>query len=150
MFSGIYIQTVGEVSFLEASRDVKGFNVSRFELCKVCGYLWKGSVRWPPAQTACLPEQQHVHVQALAGAECCCSNSTLDTDSAEPLKAAAAAAVLGSVFSKNQISEQKDAHFFSPSSLVSGLILHFSYLHIHKHIKTTDMNLDEIWQATFR
>lgn len=39
---------------------------------------------------------------ALAAAECCCSNSTLETGPAEPLQAGAA--VLGSVFSKNQIS----------------------------------------------
>lgn len=43
----------------------------------------------------CLPEEQHVHVLAVAAVECCCSNSSLDTASAEPLKAAAA--VLGSI-----------------------------------------------------
>lgn len=58
------------------------------------------------AASTSLPEAEHVHVLALAVADCCCSNSTLDMDSAESLKAAA---VLGSVFSKNQISEQKDA-----------------------------------------
>lgn len=48
----------------------------------------------------CLRGEQHVHVQAVAVVECCCSNSTLETDSAEPLWAAAA--LLGSAFNKNQ------------------------------------------------
>lgn len=91
----------------------------------------------------------HVHAWALAGAECCCSNSTLETES---LKAAAAAvlgsalgSVLGSVFSKNLISDQIQKQLLSPDLQghrfnVTRLI--FTY----KHIETTDTNLDEIWQ----
>lgn len=60
---------------------------------------------------------------------------TLDTDSAEPQKAAA---VLGSVFCETP--GQKDW-----SSSLLGLMLHFSYSHTYKHIKTTDTDLDEIW-----
>lgn len=33
----------------------------------------------------CLRGEQHMHVQAVAAVECCCSNSALETDSAEPL-----------------------------------------------------------------
>lgn len=142
LLSGIYIQTVGEVWPHEPSRDVKGFNVSRFELCKVKISVEGQRRAATSTNNICL----HVHVQALAGAQCCCLNSTLDTHSAQSLKAAA---VLGSVFSKNQISEQKHTLPFLLSSLVIGLMLHFSYLHTCKHINTTDANLDAIWQATF-
>lgn len=41
--SGVYPSRL--LTFV-SSKDVKGFNVSGFELCKFCGLLWKGGVRW--------------------------------------------------------------------------------------------------------
>lgn len=117
----------------------------------VCGRAASGG---RSTHSVCLRVHVHVHMQtdrALAGAECCCSNSTLETDSIESLKAAAAVlvsaleSVLGSVFSKNQISDQNQKQLLGPELWghrfnVTPLI--FTY----KHVKTTDTNLDEIWQ----